>query len=113
MESSSIKKSYDLIVVGLGISGLYLSYLASQSSLRVLALDQNSSSAAPLTASNGYSRRYHPTQGHDLDAALEKWKQLELAYEKGILLQEGSMLYMMKEVRGDFLKTFCSEADLP
>ena len=97
------KQTYDLIVVGLGISGLYLSYMASQVSLKVLALDKNPKSGAPLTGSYGYSRRYHPTQGHDLNAALLKWSELEAAYGKDKLLGPGPMLYMMKEIRGTYL----------
>ena len=71
---------FDLIVVGLGISGLWLSYLASSQNLRVLGLDKNTHSCSPTTASHGFTRRFHPTQGTDLDSALSMWDDLERKY---------------------------------
>ena len=56
-----IKNSCDLIVVGLGIAGLYISYLASKEGKKVIGFERNPTSGDDWTGSNGSSRRYHPS----------------------------------------------------
>eukprot|EP00347_Sterkiella_histriomuscorum_P002754 403366932 len=110
-----VKHQYDLIVVGLGISGLWLSYLASSQNLKVLALDKNPQSCYLMTASNGLTRRYHPTQGADLEGSLSMFDQLQMkalqnGFNRGLeFYRKQKMTYVMDEIRGDYLKQIAQE----
>lgn len=43
-------------------------------------MEKNGHSCSPTTASHGFTRRFHPSPGTDLDAALAMWDELERKY---------------------------------
>ncbi|CDW91297.1 UNKNOWN [Stylonychia lemnae] len=79
--------------------------------MKVLGVDQNPTSCYNMTASNGYTRRYHPTQGADLETALKMWDQL--SEKTGVKLYERQkMSYILEEIRGEYLKSIAKEISI-
>lgn len=69
-----------------------------------------------MTASNGSTRRYHPTKGDDLDGAMKMYDELCLNAEQNYGLGEDleldslqNMTYFMDEIKGEYLKTVAKE----
>ena len=58
MENIDNAHEYDAIVVGLGVSGLMITYLLSKEGKSVLAFDKESHSGTIMTGSYGQTRGY-------------------------------------------------------